>query len=194
MKRLFPAVLLLNTLIFGCKTDYANLPAYSENRQMQAVIEIPAGSAHQQQYNFETREFPAPETNTAENLIHFLPYPVNFGFVPSTFRDEANGGSGKPVAISVIGESCAVGTVLEVIPVGVLILDMNGELVHNIIAIPARPSEQTIEAEDFATFSSKYPAVKLILEKWFLNARPNTHLVGWKNEKFAEEQVQKWLK
>lgn len=193
MKQLFLGAALL---LAGCKTDYANLPAFSATRQLQAVIEIPAGSAHQYKYDPETHEFPVEKEAGQDRIIRFMPYPVNYGFIPSTLLDKSRGGDGDPLEVLVLGESRETGTIMEVLPLGVLLLETAGDLQYKVLAVPAKPSERLIEATDFEELSTKYPAVKKILETWFLNYNPTEHarLMGWKDEKFAEELVRKWMK
>lgn len=192
MKTLFFLLLPMLALFSGCKTDYANLPAYSGSRQLQAVIEVPAGSSHRPVYNRETKEFVNDKEAGKDRVVAFLPYPANFGFIPST---EINS-NGKPLEILVIAESQEPGTVLEVIPLGVLQLETAGELEHIVVAVPARPSERLISATDFAGFSKQYPAIKAILQTWFAHYNPTAHtnFVGWKNERFADKEIQRWMK
>ncbi|MFD2246003.1 inorganic diphosphatase [Pontibacter ruber] len=183
---------LLVLLLASCKTDYANLPTYTPTKQLQAVIEVPAGTNRVLQYNPETKEFiPAKEAGK-DRVIGFLPYPGNYGFIPST---EVNR-QGEALDILIIAESVATGTVMEVIPVGVLQVEVAGELKPVVVAVPSRPSEQLISATDYASLSRQYPAVKDILHKWFANHSPttNTKVAGWRDDRFAEEMIQRWMK
>ncbi|MBF9255239.1 inorganic diphosphatase [Pontibacter sp. 172403-2] len=192
MKKLFFLLLPVFALLSGCKTDYANLPTYSGARQLQAVIEVPAGSSHRLIYNRETKEFVNDKKAGLDRVIPFLPYLANFGFIPST--EISSNGNG--LKILVIAESREPGTVMEVIPLGVMQLETAGELEHVVVAVPARPSEQLISATDFASFSKQYPGIKSILQTWFTHYNPTAHttFVGWRNERFADEEIQRWMK
>jgi inorganic pyrophosphatase len=183
-------------LLAGCKTDYENLPAFSDTKQLQAVIEIPAGNAHKYEYNPDTREFQVDKEAGRDRIISFLPYPVNYGFIPSTLMDKSRGGDGDPLDVLVLGESRETGTVMEILPIGVLLLEDAGELDYKVLAVPAKPSERLIEATSYEELNTKYPAIKKILEEWFLNYNPKDRcrIMGWKDERFAEEQVRKWMK
>ncbi|WP_194350009.1 inorganic diphosphatase [Pontibacter beigongshangensis] len=192
MKRFTFLLLGLALLCSACTTDYANLPTYTPNKQLQAVVETPAGSSHKLLFDRATKAFVNEKEAGKDRVIRFLPYPGNYGFIPST----EVGGKSAPLQVLVIAESAAPGTVLEIIPVGVLQLDISGELHPQIIAIPARPSEQLITAHDFASFSKRYPAIKTILEQWFLHHNPAApaRLGGWRDEKFANQMIQRWMK
>ncbi|WP_242926872.1 inorganic diphosphatase [Pontibacter vulgaris] len=188
--RLLPLLLLM--ALAACKTDYSTLPTYTPSKQLQAVIETPAGTNLKLKYNRETKEFVTDKEAGQNRVIGFLSYPGNFGFIPSTETNRA----GKPLEILVLSESAAQGTVMEVIPIAVLQLETAGDLDHKIIAVPARPKDQTIAATDFYTLSTQYPAAKEILKQWFVHNTPTAHtkFVGWKDEKFAEKEIQRWMK
>ncbi|WP_242922961.1 inorganic diphosphatase [Pontibacter liquoris] len=192
MKHLTLLLLPLLALLAACKTDYANLPTYSATRQLQAVIEVPAGSSHRLVYAPETNEFIPDKAAGKDRITAFLPYPANLGFIPST---ETNS-TGKGLEILVIAESRPPGTVMDVVPLGVLQLETAGELEHIIVATPARPSEQLITATDYASFSTHYPAAKVILQTWFAHHNPTarTRFVGWRDDKFADQEIQRWMK
>lgn len=179
-------------LLASCQTDYAALPTYNGKKQLQAVIEVPAGSSTKLHYNRQTKAFEAEQQAGQDRIIPFLPYPANFGFIPST---ETNAQK-KPLEVIVLAGSVASGTVMEVIPLGVLQLETAGELDHKIIAVPARPSERSINASDYNSFTADYPAAKAILQQWFVHHNPTakSKFVGWRNEQFAEQEIQRWMK
>ncbi|MBK0401684.1 inorganic diphosphatase [Adhaeribacter sp. BT258] len=175
----------------GCKTNYEDLPAFSESKQVQVVIETPAGSAREYAFSSKTNEFAVVQEAGQDKIIRFLPYPANAGFIPST-RTPDN----KPLFALVLSESQETGTVTEVMPVGVLLLESAGELEYQIVTVPAKPSERLLEATDSEEFIRKYPAAKKMLETWFLNSEPqnNVRIMGWKDDKFADELIRKHLK
>jgi inorganic pyrophosphatase len=188
----YTLLLLQLVLLASCQTDYASLPTYNPKKQLQAVIEVPAGSATKLHYNQQTKKFEAEQQAGKDRIVNFLPYPANFGFIPST---ETNA-QAKPLEVIVIAGSVEAGTVMEVVPVGVLQLETNGELDHKIVAVPARPSERTVNASDYNSFTADYPAVKAILQQWFVYHNPTakSRFVGWRNEQFAEQEIQRWMK
>lgn len=183
---------LLALLLFSCKTDYAQLPTYTGNKQLQAVIETPAGSNHRLIYDQEQKAFVNDKKAGQDRVIQFLPYPANLGFIPSTEIDS----EGKGLEVLVLSERLETGTVAEVLPIGLMQLETDGALQHIVVAVPARPSERHIEATNYRALSVEYPAVKKILEEWFANHNPaaNTSFVGWRDEQFAEKEIQRWMR
>ncbi|MCJ8165163.1 inorganic diphosphatase [Pontibacter sp. E15-1] len=184
--------LLLAVLLCSCNTDYASLPTYTSNKQLQAVIETPAGSNHKMMYDAEQKAFVNDKDAGQDRVIGFLPYPANLGFIPSTEINK----EGKGLEILVLSERLETGTVAEVIPIGLIQLETDGELQHIVVAVPARPSERPINATNYTSLSVDYPAVKDILQRWFAHSNPaaNTNYVGWRDEKFAEKEIQRWMR
>jgi inorganic pyrophosphatase len=185
----------LATLLVACKTDYQHLPAFSEQKQLQVVVLTPAGSNHPQKYDSQKKTFVSAQDAGMPEQVKFLPYPGNFGFIPSTLFKTDNAADSEPLRALVLAESMPTGTVAEVIPIGTLLLETAGEATFVVVTVPARPSEQVVAATDFATFSQSYPAAKDIIQKWFIHENPNrpTRLMGWKDEKYTEKLIRRWL-
>ncbi|WP_205501831.1 inorganic diphosphatase [Rufibacter psychrotolerans] len=190
------SLLFLFVLCLGCTTDYQNLPAITETKHWQAVIETPSGSTQPLVYDAQEKEF-VPQLEAGQpRKLEFLPYPGNEGFIPSTLVDSTQSSPAAPLPVLVLCNQKEPGTVLEILPVGVLVLETDGELRHVVVAVPARPSEQTISPNSYSDFSARYPAVKSILQQWYLNADPRkpTHLMGWKDEMYADKLIQQWVR
>ncbi len=181
---------------FGCKTDYQNLPAFTDKKQWQAVVETPSGSTVPMVYDAEEKEF-APVIEAGQpRVMEFLPYLGNHGFIPSTWVDTVVGQPMRPLPVLILCDRKEPGTVLEILPVAVLITERDDQWHHLIIAVPARPTEQTISPTSYADFSARYPAVKSIVQQWYLaeNRHIPTRLVGWRDGAFAEKMMQRWVK
>ncbi len=183
----------------GCQNlspapDYNNLPAFSENGNLNVVVEIPAGTNHKIEYRKDTKRFENDQENDQVRVIRFLPYPGNYGFIPSTYLDPALGGDGDALDVLLIAEHLPTGSVVEARPIAALRLSDGGEIDTKIIAVPANPEQQLIKAGDFIQFMMEYDAARLIIEEWFLNYKGlgNTELLGWENESFALEEIKKW--
>lgn len=177
--------------ITACKTDYENLPAFTERKYLQAVVEAPAGTNQVIKYNSKNQEF----QNVRGQVIRYLPYPANYGFIPSTKTSGEKAGDEQAIDILVISESQPSGTVMEVIPIGILLLERDGLPDPKVIAIPAKPTQQIITVDSYATFQTDYPEIKDIITKWFRHANPSqrVRILGWKNEQYTEEFIRRHL-
>ncbi|MFK7806494.1 MAG: inorganic diphosphatase [Saprospiraceae bacterium] len=198
MKKLnYLSVLFVGLLLLGCKEEkvkYELIPALTE-KGINAVIEIPAGTNHKAEYNYDSGGFDVEIRNGKKRVISFVPYVGNYGFIPSTYMDPAIGGDGDALDVLVIAESVPSGTVMEVIPIATLELIDSKEIDTKLVAVPADPALRVIDATDFMTFTLKYNAAQQIIQNWFLNYKgPGImEMKGWKDERHAMSEVKKWL-
>ncbi|GHA71408.1 inorganic diphosphatase [Pontibacter akesuensis] len=192
MKRYTSLLLPLLALLLSCQTDYTALPTYNGNKQLQAVIETPAGNTHKLVYDKEEKAFVPDKEAGLARQVGFLPYPANLGFIPSTEIEKG----GKGLEVLVLAERMEPGATEEIIPIGLMQLENAGELRHVVVAVPARPSERQLDATSYAAFSKDFAPAKAILQIWFDNFHraSGTRFVGWRDEKFAEKEIQRWMK
>ncbi len=188
-------IIAYTLFIFSCKTEpsYKSLPAIT-SQGILTVIEIPAGTNKKVEYNLSKARFEIDKIDGKERVVDYLPYPGNYGFIPSTRMDKSKGGDGDALDILVICESLQTGDTISVIPIGTLMLDDLGEIDTKIIAVPADPSRRVIDVTDYQTFTVKYNSVQKIIENWFLNYKGLgvTRLIGWKNDRYAMSEIEKW--
>lgn len=169
-----------------------HLPALLPNGHVQAVIEIPAGTSDKRQYDIATNTFPVDLRNGIPRRIKFLPYPANYGFIPGTRMDKAQGGDGDALDIFVLCAGVASGTVLEVEPIGIIELLDAGERDDKVIALPVDPALRTVEASDILGLPQ---AARDILVAWLLNYDPEdgAKLVGVRDKAEAMAAIRKWV-
>ncbi|GJM36476.1 MAG: hypothetical protein DHS20C18_54770 [Saprospiraceae bacterium] len=196
-KTSFPLVISLLLLGVSCQQistpDYSKVPAKTASG-INVVVEIPAGTNHKIEYHSESKQFLVDSIDGQVRIIDFLPYPGNYGFIPSTLMDEKRGGDGDALDVLIIGESVPTGTVVEAIPIATLRLLDRGEVDTKIIAVPADPSKQIIKSADFQSFLIEYDAAKRIIENWFLHYKgwQVIEFLGWEDEKHAWQVIEKW--
>lgn len=176
----------------GGISDFYSLPAkLGEDWQM--VVEIPAGTNLKLEYQ-QRRDAFIPDTLDGKvRVIDFLPYPGNYGFIPSTLMDEASGGDGDPVDVLLISEALPTGTVVRIHPIGTLLLVDDGETDTKIIAVPKDLSIRTFQATNYMDLSIQYQSVKRLVEDWFLNYKGpgRTESLGWRDEVYADKLIEK---
>ena len=200
MNRLFFVgnFVLISLLLFLCycqkEADYLSIPPVSATGNVNVVVEIPAGTNDKMEFNKESGLFEQDEENGKPRVITFLPYPGNYGFIPGTLMDRERGGDGDAMDILVLGPHQETGTVIEVKPIGVLLLEDRGQADHKVIAVPADPNLQTIPVENFLEFLIEYDAAKKMVEDWFLNYKGwgKMKLIGWEDEQYAKKEINKW--
>lgn len=171
-----------------------NLPSFFENGHIRAVVEIPAGTNKKYEFDKNSGEIRIDLRDGKPRIVHFLPYPINYGFVAGTKMDKERGGDGDPIDVLVLAENLPSGTVLEVIPVALLKMSDLGELDHKVLAIPADEFLRTVQVADFQELKSKYPGILEILATFFkhYDGLGTTKILGWADEKRAVREVKKW--
>lgn len=158
---------------------------------LRAVIEIPAGTVEKRQYDIASNTFPIDLRRGKPRRIAFLPYPANYGFIPGTRMDKAQGGDGDAVDVFVICGAVPSGTVMEVEVIGVIELLDAGERDDKLVALPLEPALRTVEADDIHELPE---AARDILVTWLLNYDPEdgAKLVGVKGREEAIATVARW--
>ncbi|MCC2546934.1 inorganic diphosphatase [Hymenobacter sp. BT175] len=181
---------LLSAALPACKPKLTELPTFSTERKLlQMVVEIPAGTNHEQLYDPATGEFRRVQRAGTDRQVEFLPFPGNYGFVPGTHSAAV---PSRPLPILLLAETQPAGTVVEVLPVGLLLLDNAGMLEQVVLAVPARPSQRILpDITTWAELLKQYPSVKESLRIWFQHRGNDgeVRVMGWKDEKAAEQQV-----
>ncbi|MEP0263150.1 inorganic diphosphatase [Dokdonia sp.] len=192
-------ILLISLSLIHCTSvkDIYNTPTFSENGAIHCVIEIPGGTSKKVEFNPKTKTFEIDQRNGTDRIISFLPYPANYGFIPSTLSDHALGGDGDALDILLISESLPTGSIVEIIPIGMLKLLDNGEYDYKIICVPSDSNMRIITATNYDEFISKYSKAKDIIESWFLHYDTGGDPLvskGWGDEKEALQEINKSLK
>lgn len=174
--------------------NYLQLPSFSEQGFLQAVIEIPAGTNRKFEFNKAHLRFEPDMREGRQRMVRFLPYPVNYGFIPSTHMEKNRGGDGDPLDILLLAEHLPTGSVEAVIPIGLMRLKDTDELDHKVLAIPAEPDKRIINAGNWAEFVRDYSPIKTILELFFMHydGLGTMEVLPWGTEQDALEEVHKW--
>ncbi len=176
------------------KQNLLELPSFTPEGWLNGVIEIPAGTNHKFEYNKQSFEFQNDLRDGQPRVIDFLPYPVNYGFVPSTRMDKPRGGDGDPLDVLVLAETLPTGTLIAVQPIGLLMLQDHGEWDNKVLATPADPSLRIIRATNWREFQQEYSAARHLIETFFLyyDGLGTMTLMGWGDESAAVAEVRKW--
>ena len=202
MKQMYGVtIFLLIISTFACKPDnkptitmkdVKKLPLRGE-KGFNAIVEVPAGTNRKLEIQPDG-QYVAELVDGKARVVNFLPYPGNYGFIPSTHMDEARGGDGDALDVIIIAETVPVGSIQEFIPIAVLKMIDEGENDTKIIGVPADPALRVIRATNFEQFMLEYDAAKRIIETWFVHYQGygTVQVLGWEDEKSALAEIEKW--
>ncbi|MEQ8703541.1 MAG: inorganic diphosphatase [Phaeodactylibacter sp.] len=181
-------LLLLSACLFSCQTtetpaDPKSYPARTP-AGINVVVEIPAGTNKKIEYQPSSGSFEVDKREGKPRQIDFLPYPGNYGFIPSTRMSKSEGGDGDAIDVLLLCEALPTGSVIEARPIGALQLLDEGELDTKVIAIPIDTNLQTLAPQDFTDFSIHYDGARHIIETWFLyyDGLGTNTFEGWLDE------------
>lgn len=191
--------LFIAVSLVGCSTgslsprQMYSSPTFSDAGHVMAVIEIPAGTNKKTEYDPAVGQFVIDQRDGKDRVINFLPYPGNYGYIPSTEMSKEAGGDGDALDILVLSESVPTGTIMEVIPIAALMLIDEGEQDTKIIGVPADEALRVLDATTFIEFSAGYPTARNILEDWMTSydGVGTTINRGWKDERAALEIIKR---
>ena len=176
--------------------DYGLLKTTSENGNVQAVIEIPAGTNKKIEYNKATGQFEVDKLNGVDRFIQYLPYPGNYGYIPGTSVDTLSGGDGDALDVIIICESMPTGSVIEIDPIAMLGLTDDKEVDNKIIAIPSDSTLITLPVQNYKDLNFNYSKAKAIIQFWFESYDTSATIqnIRWYDTPSTLREIRKWSK
>ena len=139
----------------------------NDDGNVNALIEIPAGTLEKWEYNKNTKDIELELINNKPRIISYLGYPANYGMIPKTLLPKENGGDGDPLDIVVIGPTEPRGSIVKCKIIGVLYLIDDFEQDDKLIAISSKSNLENINS--IADLDNNYNGISKILEIWFTN-------------------------
>jgi inorganic pyrophosphatase len=188
--------LSLICLLYSCSDEEINyyiLPTF-DGDYINAVVEIPAGENLKTEYNPETNTFGVELIDGQQRSVNFLPYPGNYGFIPSTLMDTLRGGDGDALDVLIIGKRMESGQVVKCIPIGVIKLMDHGAADDKILAIPADPALRISDCETLPCFRAENQGLIEIVELWFrmYKGPGKMKFIGTLGADSARADIAKW--
>ena len=98
------------------------------------------------------------------------------------------------VKMIILGKDLPLDEVVPVKPIGTLIIEIDKQSKTLIAGIPFDKSMRTIDPRHFMEFFVDKEPVKRAIESWFLRQYgPEAQLLGWDNDEFGLEHIQRKL-
>lgn len=169
----------------------ADFEPISANGDINAIIEIPAGTIEKWEVDKESGQLFLQQLNGQDRIINYLGYPGNYGMLPRTLLPKAAGGDGDPLDILVLGPPVARGTALSCKLIGVLYLEDTGEQDDKIIAVSK--ASPLYQIDNLNELENNFKGIKEILQLWFTNYKGQGIMVskGFGDKEKAMELLSK---
>lgn len=162
------------------------------------VVEIPSGTVEKWQTNEETGQLYHEMVEGKPRNVQFLAYPGNYGFIPQTYYDKAEGGDGDPLDVLLLAPSTPRGSKPEIRILGALKFVDTGEADDKLLAID--PKGPFADSATLSELLLKHPGAVEVVKIWFENYKTPGRMVfvGYSDRDEAIEIVEKthayWLK
>ncbi len=164
-----------------------------EDAQVNAVIEIPAGTIDKWELNKNTGQIEWELIEDTPRKINYLGYPGNYGMIPKTLLPKHGGGDGDPLDILVLGPPAQRGEIVRCKIIGLLYLTDRGEQDHKLIAISDTSVMYTMNS--ISELDKNYQGISEIIALWFTNYKASDLLKskGYGSQKEALQILEKAL-
>ena len=146
---------------FLYKKNYKNLDG-----TYNAIIEIPAGDSIKYEISKDGKNINEQIENSTVRIIDYLPYPFNYGFIPSTILPQNNGSD--LLDIIVIGPRVDRGTVLKVKPIGTLVLLDKNKVDLKVIAVSLNKTNLS-SINNIKELEKNFIGILDIIKLWVIN-------------------------
>ena len=143
------------------KKNYKNLDG-----TYNAIIEIPAGDSIKYEVSKDGKNINEQIENSKVRIIDYLPYPFNYGFIPSTILPQNNGGD--LLDIIVIGPRVDRGTILKVKPIGALVLLDKNKVDLKVIAVSLNETNLS-SINNINELEKNFIGILDIIKLWIIN-------------------------
>lgn len=153
-----------------------DIPLYDTEENLQAIVEIPAGSTEKWEVNKKTGQLERDSIDGKPRSIDYLGYPVNYGFLPQTLLSKETGGDGDPLDAIILGRQLPQGTIASCKVLGVLRLKDNGEQDDKLIL--AEKNSHFASVNSLEELNEKYPALLTTIESWFVHYKGSGQMVS----------------
>ena len=173
MIKYLPILILVSTTLLNCEKNQKDgftikqFDSFNDDGNVNALIEIPAGTLEKWEYNKSTGDIEMELINNKPRIISYLGYPANYGMIPNTILPKEYGGDGDPLDVIVVGPPEPRGSIVKCKIIGVLHLLDNFEQDDKLIAISNKSGLENIN--NIADLDNSYTGISNILEIWFTN-------------------------
>jgi inorganic pyrophosphatase len=188
------ALLFSMALFFACKENKTlyELSPVSENGIHHALISIPAGTVELYQYDPAAGVFKVKNDGKKDESVDYLPFPVNYGFLPSTFKDSGSKDINDPLNVFIVSPTFSKTTLIEIQPLGSAIyISGSGDEIVVPVVVPSDPQFRSLDVSDYSTFM-QYPEAMSSIESFYRYWKKDDNLTftKWQDDIWTQEYIE----
>ena len=146
-----------------------NVLPFNLDNTVNAFIEIPAGTIEKWEMSSDGKTLMQELEKNGPRKIDYLPYPINYGFIPQTLLSKSVGGDGDALDIVVIGPQIKRGSIVKVKVIGMIELVDKGELDTKILSVLIKDELNISKVNSLKDLKKNYIGVLDIILIWFEN-------------------------
>ena len=146
-----------------------NVLPFNIDNTVNAFIEIPAGTIEKWEMTTDGETFTQELQKNGPRKIDYLPYPINYGFIPQTILSKSVGGDGDALDIIVIGPQIKRGSIVKVKVIGMIEMEDKGELDTKILSVLIKDELNISKLNSLKDLKKNYIGVLEIILIWFEN-------------------------
>ena len=146
-----------------------NVLPFNLDNTVNAFIEIPAGTIEKWEMSSDGKTLMQELEKNGPRKIDYLPYPINYGFIPQTILSKSVGGDGDALDIIVIGPQIKRGSIVKVKVIGMIEMEDKGELDTKILSVLIKDELNISKVNSLKDLKKNYIGVLEIILIWFEN-------------------------
>ena len=146
-----------------------NVLPFNLDNTVNAFIEIPAGTIEKWEMSPDGKTFMQELEKNGPRKIDYLPYPINYGFIPQTLLSKSVGGDGDALDIVIIGPQIKRGSIVKVKVIGMIEMIDKGELDTKILSVLIKDELNISKVNSLKDLKKNYIGVLEIILIWFEN-------------------------
>jgi len=158
-----------NNYLYSDSISIEKIFPFNLDNTVNAFIEIPAGTIEKWEVSSDGEIFKQELLKNGPRKIDYLPYPVNYGFIPQTILSNISGGDGDALDIIVIGPKIERGSIVKVKVIGMIEMLDKGELDTKILSVLIKDGLKISEVDSLKDLKKNYMGVLEIILIWFEN-------------------------
>ena len=165
----FTILFFFHSNLYSSSISTKKINPFNADNTINAFIEIPAGTTEKWEMSQDGKFLNQELQKKGPREINYLPYPINYGFIPQTILSKNVGGDGDMLDVIVIGPRIKRGSIVKVNVIGMLEIIDEGKIDSKILSVLIRDGLKISEVNSLSDLKKDYAGILEIISIWFEN-------------------------